>query len=173
MLYRPEPGKTFDPAQLDREFRGISVFSRESEQNDINAATFTPFKAAMVRWNGSSPIGADDPAVIGSMFNVDTVTRTGVGTYRVFFSQVTIHGINILEGIYPVIELYMSNFTLAYQAVLTDGSSAQGWAEIQVFELVPNGQSLNRINRDMQPADQLWFTATLNFIHPDAEPIPE
>ena len=176
MTYRPEGGRTYDPAQIHRELTGIEaeadLLKQVDDQDRANSVTYHPLKAAMVKWNGA-PSGVADPVVIGQTFNVDTVSRTGVGTYRVFFDQLTMYGINIFEGVYPLIELYMGNFTLAYQAVLTDGSAVQGWVEIQVFELVPNGQNLNRINRDMFAGDQLWFTATLNAIHPDAEVIPE
>ena len=167
--YRPEPGVDYPHDQLDREFRAIQV-AMDNRLKSETAFTFFPFKAGMVKFTGA---GVSDPVIDGAAYNISGVTRTGLGTYSIQFDIISILGVNIVAEIYPVITFFIDDLLESYQVALTDGDSSGGTVEITVFELGVSGQNIIRVPHDLTSADEIWFTATLNIVDPEADTVPQ
>jgi hypothetical protein len=135
-----------------------------------NALTYSPFKAAMIRFTGS--VGGN-PVLVGTAFNATVAKGAGTGIYRITLDQPTIYGVDIIgDQFYPIITLGMDSLIDSFVWSFTDGDAVGGWFEITVYEQVVNGQNLNRIPADMGPNDDMWVSGSLNYISPDSDPIP-
>ena len=161
--YVPETGRDYPKDHLAREFEAIQQ-SVNDKMSVSNSLSYHMVKGAVCKWRGA---GASDPVLEGQNWNVLSVTRQGVGLYRVQLDRVSLAEVNIAQYIYPLGTLYMDDITESYQWSLVAADTAVGWFDIQIYELGISGQDIIRVPIDMGVNDVFWLVGLLNVIEPD------
>jgi len=156
-----QQGAEYDAANIEQEFWRISAALDELRGVVVNAL---PWKGIYVEADG---VTGTDP-IVGGSYNLDTLTRTGVGLYRVQLRVATIAGISVADNIYPNIHIEIDPpnqpaDTELFLGEIQARNEVAGWFDIQIWgaEVPPSGK-LTLVAYDLQGNDRMFFFGNLS-----------
>lgn len=140
---------------------GVSKVRAELLRFIDGAISFFPAKGVVVTFEGQ---GLSDP-LISNLYNVDTVTRIGIGLYRVKVLQTTFWGQNIFERATPKLESIIPSNPDSdlHDLEFLDAGAGDDEFDIQVKEVVQGaGNQLDVNPYDIEAGDFVFVGLDIN-----------